>query len=171
LRLTDVTIGTLRISMLVRGYRYIAGGLSFVEALLWLLATGTAVRNMDDPLKFVAFGAGFACGTMLGSTIDAWLALGDCVVRVIAPVDSPSVADRLRTLGMDVTVINATGATGAVRLTFGIVAKRRQNQALEIIRAINPHALVSIDRVTRADLQRQGGISPGFSRFLRLVRT
>ena len=152
-RLTDVTIGTLRISMMVRGYREIAAALSFIEALLWLFATGTAIKGMDSPLKFLAFGAGFASGTLLGSTIDRWLALGSCVVRIIAPVGTPQVAEPLRKLGFEITVLNAQGEKGEARLTFGVIPKRRQQQVLETIRSINPNATVSIDAVTTARLK------------------
>lgn len=169
-RLTDVTIGTLRISMLVRGYRQIAGVLSFIEALLWLFATSKAIQGIDDPLKFLAFGAGFASGTLLGSTIDGWLALGSCVIRVIAPVESPQVADTLREMGLDITVVNATGATGDARLTFGIIPKRKQKYILKTISAINPNALVSIDAVTTADLQGYAVPRRDAFWFLRLVR-
>jgi uncharacterized protein YebE (UPF0316 family) len=168
-RLSDVTIGTLRISMLVRGYRKIAGALSFVEALLWLFATSKAIQGIDDPLKFLAFGAGFASGTLLGSTIDSWLALGSCAVRIIAPVHSPQVADDLRQMGFNMTVLNATGATGEARLTFGIIPKRKQKAILKTIRDINPDALVSIDAVTTANLGGSGSIKR-HSWLSRLVR-
>ncbi|MGF1495495.1 MAG: DUF2179 domain-containing protein [Elainellaceae cyanobacterium] len=170
-RLTDVTIGTLRISMLVRGYRRIAGILSFIESLLWLFATGQAIQGMDNPLKFLAFGAGFASGTLLGATIDAWLALGNCVVRVIAPVESPQVADALREIGLEITVINASGATGDARITFGIIPKRIKKRVLKTISAINPDALVSIDAVTTADLQNYSLSRREAFWFLRLSRT
>ncbi|MEB3231672.1 MAG: DUF5698 domain-containing protein [Leptolyngbyaceae bacterium] len=57
-RLSDVTIGTLRISMLVRGYRTLAASLSFVESLLWLFATSKAIQGIDNPVKILAFGRG-----------------------------------------------------------------------------------------------------------------
>lgn len=138
--------------MMIRGYRWVASGLSFVEALLWLFATGTAIKGMDSPVKFLAFGAGFASGTLLGSTIDRWLALGSCVVRVIAPVSSPSVAHELRQLGFEITVLNAQGDKGETRVTFGIIPRKRQRQVLELIGDINPTAAVSLDAVTTAQL-------------------
>lgn len=152
-RIADVTIGTLRISMLVRGYRRIAGVLSFMESLVWLFGAGQAIRGLDNPLKFLAFAGGYATGTLVGTTIDGWLALGSCVIRVIAPVESPQVADSLRQMGLEITVLNASGATGEARLTFGIIPKRRQQQVLQVISRINPNALVSIDAVTTADLR------------------
>ncbi|MGF1512556.1 MAG: DUF2179 domain-containing protein [Elainellaceae cyanobacterium] len=151
-RLADDTLGTLRISMLVRGYRAIATGLGFAEALFWLFATSKAIQGIDDPLKIVAFGAGFAAGTLMGSIIDGWLALGSCVLRIIAPIDSPKVEDALRKLDLEVTVLNAAGAKGEVRLTYSTIFKRRQHEVLETISLVNPDALVSIDDVTTADL-------------------
>ncbi|MEB3213622.1 MAG: DUF5698 domain-containing protein [Leptolyngbyaceae bacterium] len=169
-RLTDVTIGTLRISMLVRGYRKIAVTLSFIESLLWLFATSKAIQGIDDPLKFLAFGAGFASGTLLGSMIDGWLALGDSAIRVIAPVHSPPVAEALRQMGINISVLNASGADGEARITFGIIPNRRKNRVLQTISAINPKALVSIDAVTTADLTGYAISHPQTQWYHRLIK-
>lgn len=50
LRITDVSIGTLRITFLVRGKRGVAGALSFFESLIWLLAAAQVLSTLDSPL-------------------------------------------------------------------------------------------------------------------------
>ena len=96
MRVTDVSLGTIRIVMLVRGRKWIAGALGFCESLVWVLAAGLVLTNMDSPLRTIAFAGGFATGTVLGGTIEGWIAMGQSVLRVITPLDSPEVAPALR---------------------------------------------------------------------------
>jgi hypothetical protein len=96
LRILDVSIGTLRITYLVRGRRLIAGGLSFFESLVWLTAAAQVITSLDAPLKFVAYAGGYATGTVLGVSIERWIAAGDTLLRVVTPVGSPSVEEPLR---------------------------------------------------------------------------
>lgn len=170
MRLADVPVGTVRIGMLVRGYRLAAGVLSFAESSLWLIATAQTITNLDNPVKFIAFAGGYAVGTMLGVTIDNRLALGMSVLRVIAPIDSPSVADKLRDFGFDMTVINAEGHRGEVRITFGIIPRRHQDRLLKLIYDINPEALVSIEATTAADLRRYATSNRAAHWQLRLLK-
>ena len=54
MRIADVSIGTIRIVMLVRGKRLLAGVLSFAESFVWLLAAAQVLSDLDDPVKMVA---------------------------------------------------------------------------------------------------------------------
>ncbi|MFA5550867.1 MAG: DUF5698 domain-containing protein [Trueperaceae bacterium] len=148
LRIVDVSLGTLRIGFLVRGERRLAGLFGFFESLIWLIAAAQVLSNLDSPLKFVAYAAGYAAGTMLGVSIERWLAIGETIMRVVAPVDSPSVEESLRGAGFYVTVLNARGRDGDVRVSFSVLPRRRMQQALKIVSSINPQAFVTFEATT-----------------------
>lgn len=116
LRIVDVSLGTLRIGMLVRGKRRIAGVLSFSESPIWLLAAAKVLSTLDSPLQFIAYAGGYASGTMLGANIKRWLAVGKVVLRIIVPVSAPDVQEALRKAGFYVTTVNASGRDGEVRV-------------------------------------------------------
>jgi len=82
LRIVDVSMGTMRIAMLVRGRRTLAGLFGFVESLVWLIAAALVFGNLDSPIQFVAYAGGYAAGTMFGSTLEKWLAISDALIRV-----------------------------------------------------------------------------------------
>ncbi|MEZ4607732.1 MAG: DUF5698 domain-containing protein [Deinococcales bacterium] len=83
MRIADVSIGALRIIMVVRGRPLIAGILGFCESIIWLLVAGAVLGNLDNPVKVIAYVGGYAAGTMLGSNIERWLASGrDGDVRI-----------------------------------------------------------------------------------------
>lgn len=148
LRIADVSIGTLRIGMLVRGQRALAGVLSFCESMVWLIAAAQVLGSLDAPIQFVAYAGGYAAGTMLGATIERWLAIGSVMVRIASPVTSPSPADALREAGYRVTVINASGRDGEVRVSFSVIPRRKTAEVLRIIEEVNPNAFVTFEGTT-----------------------
>lgn len=150
LRLIDVSIGALRIQYLVRGQRVLAGVLGFFESLTWVIAAGIVLNNLEEWYQVVAYAGGYGLGTALGGTLDAWIASGQVFLRVLAPSDSPPVADHLRDLGFGVTVLNGEGLQGDVRLTILAIQRRRQYEALKVIQELNPNAFVTVDAVSAA---------------------
>ena len=142
----------MRIIYLFRGRRGLAGALGFFESATWLLAVSQVVSNIDEPIKVVAFAGGFAVGTMLGGTVEQWLALGQGVLRVVSPFESPQSAGPLRAAGFAVTVVNAEGRDGPVRLTFSVVPRKRKHEALGIVRRVNPAAFATFEDVETLNL-------------------
>lgn len=145
LRITDVSIGTLRITFLVRGRRGIAGVLSFFESLIWLVAAAQVLSTLDSPLKFVAYAGGYATGTMLGVSVERWIAVGDVLMRIVTPVDAPSSEHLLRQAGYGVTVVNGQGMRGDVRILFVVLPRRRTDRVLKIVREVNPDAYITFE--------------------------
>lgn len=170
LRLADVSIGTLRISMLVRGYTRAAGILSFVEAMLWLSATAQVIASLDAPVTFVAFAAGYAVGTMLGSTVERWLAVGKSLVRIVAPVHTPDIAAALRDHGFLVTAVNAEGRDGNVRLAFTVIPKRRRQALLDLVNKLNPKAFVTVEDIALSSEAAAASAKPSIKWRASLLR-
>jgi uncharacterized protein YebE (UPF0316 family) len=150
LRILDVSIGTLRITYLVRGKRGVAGVLSFFESLVWLTAAAQVITSLDAPVKFVAYAAGYATGTVLGVSIERWIAAGETLMRVVTPVGGISVEKPLRDAGYFVTSLNGQGRDGDVRVHFTVLQRRRVPQALRIVREANPAAYVTLEPTTQA---------------------
>ncbi len=150
LRIVDVSLGTLRIAMLVRGHRLMAGGLGFFESIIWLVAAAQVLNNLDSWLKIVAYAGGYAAGTMLGTTIEKWMAIGSILLRVIEPSGTPSSVPALRTAGFYATVMDAHGRDGTVQIIFSVIPRRKQGQALRIVQETNPRAYVTFEQTSRA---------------------
>lgn len=148
LRIIDVSLGTLRIGFLVRGERRLAGLFGFFESLVWLIAAAQVLSNLDSPLKFVAYAGGYAAGTMIGVSVERWLAIGETIMRVVAPVGTDSVEDALRDAGFYVTVLNARGRDGDVRVLFSVLPRKRIQEALRLVGEVNPAAFVTFESTT-----------------------
>ena len=153
MRIADVSIGTIRIVMLVRGKRLLAGALSFLESFVWLLAAAQILSDLDDPVKMVAYAGGYAAGTMLGATVERWIAIGKCLMRIVVKNDSPDIVGMLRAKGYYATVLNAEGRDGDVRIVFSVIKRRYIDEMLTLVHEINPKAFVTFEEVQASTIK------------------
>ena len=154
MRIADVAIGTIRIVMLVRGKRVLAGVLSFLESFVWLLAAAQVLSSLgEDPIKMVAYAGGYAAGTMLGSSVERWIAMGKCLMRIVVPNNSPDVANTLRARGYYATVVNAEGRDGGVRIVFSVIPRRRVSDMLTLVHELSPKAFVTFEEVSTSTIK------------------
>jgi len=154
MRVVDVSISTVRIVVMLRGQLFLASVLGFFESLTWVLAASLVFSNLGNPIRTIAFAAGFASGILVGGLIERRLAMGTAFVRVVAPIATDPVAPELRAAGFAVTVLNGEGHDGEVRLSFMVIARKDTKRALSVIHASNPSAFVTVEEVSLPDLER-----------------
>ena len=69
-RVTDVSIGTFRTLIMVKGKIVLSSILAFIEALIWILVVKEAlVTNINSLLIPISYSLGYMMGTYLGSII------------------------------------------------------------------------------------------------------
>jgi uncharacterized protein YebE (UPF0316 family) len=146
-RLSDVTLGTLRIIFVSRGMRRLAPAIGFVEVLIWLIALTQVMQHLDHPLNYVAYAAGFATGTWAGILVEERLGIGLLSLRIITDADAGELIAALRAEKFGVTTFAARGIRGRVRLLFTILGRRDLNRALDVVRSYHPRAFVSVSDV------------------------
>jgi uncharacterized protein YebE (UPF0316 family) len=154
LRIVDVSIGTFRIVVLMRGQVGLASVLGFLESLTWVAAASVVFANLGDPIRAVAFAAGFGTGVLVGGLVERRIAMGTAFVRIVASVDAEQAAGPLRKAGFLVTVLNAEGRDGDVRVAFLVLPRRKVKEALALVHEINPDAFVTVEEVNLPDLER-----------------
>jgi uncharacterized protein YebE (UPF0316 family) len=145
LRLTDVPIGTVRTVMMVRGMRGWATVLGFVEVSLWVFAIGRVMGQLDNPWNILGYAAGYSAGTWLGMWLESRLAFGNVEVHTISLDKSAEIADTIRAAGYGVTQFQAFGQSRPVCIVGVIAQRKRLARLLQHIRAIDPHAFVTVD--------------------------
>jgi len=146
-RIVDVTIGTLRIIFVSKGMKVIAPILGFFEVLVWLLAIGQVLQNLTSPINYLAYATGFAIGTYIGIAVEHKIAMGISLVRVITVRDASDLIDHLREIGQTVTVLDAEGIRGPVKVLFTIIKRRELKMIIETIREFNPRAFYTIEDI------------------------
>lgn len=146
-RVTDVSLGTLRIIFIARGRRKLAPLLGFFEVLIWIVVVSQVMQNLHSPLAFIAYAAGFATGNYVGMWIEDKLAIGTLVVRVIVPHDAAPLMAQLSTAGYGVTSVDAHGSTGQVTVIYTIVKRKDLRNVMTIIQDTHPKAFTSVEEV------------------------
>jgi len=144
-RIIDVSIGTIRIIFVSRGKKNLAPLLGFFEVMVWISAISQIMKHLDNIACYVAYAAGFATGTFVGMILEEKLAIGMLVVRVILVKDECRLMERLHNAGFGVTVVDARGANGDVKIVYTIIKRKELEEALEIITMCNSKAFYSIE--------------------------
>ena len=154
LRLADQSLGTMRSLLVAKNKPIYAALIGLVESAIWIVAISQVIKDIDDPILIAAYAAGFAAGTILGSYIERIVGVGNIVVRVFSPANSPSVAEALRENGHGVTVIDGEGKDGAVKIYLCVIPRRKLKSVLNMIEEINPNAYITTDMANPTSLKK-----------------
>jgi uncharacterized protein YebE (UPF0316 family) len=137
-RVTDVTLGTMRMIAVVHGHTVAAVTLGFFEILIWIVAvSGVIVTITEYPLLVVAYAAGYATGNAVGINLERRLAMGSCVITIISETGG-EVADALRSGGQRVTVFEGEGRDGPRQFVYATTRRRHAKAVVDTARAIDP---------------------------------
>lgn len=152
-RLLDVPIGTVRMMMVMAGHKYVSAMLGFFEVIIWVIAVGKAIAYLDSVVALIAYGAGFAVGTLVGMSIEQRLAIGWRVIRVINPRPELLLADTLRANGLSATRVDGVGGSnggqGPVEMVFLAVRRKIVPDVMSKIAMVAPEAFVSVERAEK----------------------
>ncbi|OHD56380.1 MAG: hypothetical protein A2014_09455 [Spirochaetes bacterium GWF1_49_6] len=146
-RLCDVSLGTMRVIFIGKGYRFLAPLIGFFEVMIWLLAISQIINNLTNIFYMITYATGFALGNFLGMSIEKRISLGTVIVRVITHVDSVELVEFLRTSDYGTTVIDGEGSTGPVKLIFTVMERKQIPEYIEIVKRFNPGAFYTIEDV------------------------
>lgn len=150
-RLGDVSLGTLRHVFISKGYRKIVPLLGFFEVLIWIVVVAQIMKNLNNFACYLAWAGGFATGTYVGLLIEERLALGLQVIRIITNQNCDSLLENLKLGNHGVTVVDAQGAVGPVKMIFTIIKRKNVRRVIELIRQHNPTAFYSIEDIKNAN--------------------
>lgn len=131
-RIADVSMGTMRTILLVKGQRKIASMLGFFEVMIFLIVLGKVVGNIDKPVLILAYCLGYAVGNIVGSKIEEKLSIGRVVAQVIVKDMLEELVESLRGAGFGVTIFEGEGKEGKSYM-LNIILNRKQVRKLNEI--------------------------------------
>ncbi len=149
-RILDQSIGTLRLIFISKGMKNIAPFLGFFEVIIWLLAIGQIMQHLDNWLCYVAYGAGFATGNFIGIAIEERLSLGTSIIRVMLSSESPELISALKAHNFGLTILDAEGAKGPVKVIFSIIRRKEIPYFVDTLHQFHPTAFYTIEDVKTA---------------------
>ncbi|MFZ5808718.1 MAG: DUF2179 domain-containing protein [Chloroflexota bacterium] len=149
-RILDVTLGTLRIVFLAHGRRSVAPLVGFVEVLIWILAISQIMRNLTNPLTYLAYAGGFAAGNYIGLWVEEKLAIGMVAVRVFMKQDSEILMEKLKQAGYGVTRLSGMGTQGAIDIIYTLIHRRSLPDVVDLIHQVNPKTFFAVEEIRSA---------------------
>ncbi len=162
-RIVDVSIGTVRMIFVINGHRFIAAVMGFVEVIVWALAVGGVIKYLTNPYALIAYGAGFATGTLVGMTIEEKIAIGHRMLRIVNRHLDVDLSAKLREHGYRVTRVSGEGRNGPVEVAFLAIKRRELPKTIELVGELAPESFITVERTDRASLVNLPGTATGRS--------
>ena len=147
LRITDMSLDTLRVLFVVRGQKTVAWILGFFQSAVFVIAITRVLADLSNPLVVLGYAAGFATGNVLGILVEERLAVGHIQLQIVSRLRSPAVAKALRANGYGVTEISARGKDGTVRLLTASVLRKDADRARKIAHQADENAFITSEDV------------------------
>ena len=149
LRVIDVSIGTVRMLMIVRGRKLLSALMGFVEVLIFLLAISKVIREVNNVWNVLGYCGGFATGTIVGMTLEQRLALGFSVVRIISKTRWLEITQALRHESFGATQIIGEGRGGPVGIVYSMVRRKQVPAVVALCERLDPQAFITVEEASR----------------------
>jgi uncharacterized protein YebE (UPF0316 family) len=146
-RVLDVSLDTIRVIMVAKGYRRWAPFVGFFQVLIWIITISRIMVNLENWTTYIGYAGGFAIGTYAGMKIEEKLALGYELIRVVTRADASLLIKQLIEKQYHVTYVEGTGRDGEVGILFIVHKRKVIREIIEMIKRFNPNAFYTIEDV------------------------
>ena len=158
-KIIEVSIGTMRVILISKGYRKPGAILGFFEVLLWVFVASTVINGMlETPLKGIIYALGFSIGVYIGSMIENKVAVGKVLIHVISSEEiCNEIVKVLRDAGHGVTSVDAHGKDKERTVLMIFANRKNKDNIFKLIEKTNDKALVVANEVA---IHQGGFVSP-----------
>ena len=146
-RICDVTLGTLRIIFVSKGFKKLAPFLGFFEVLIWVVAISQLLGSFSSWVCYVTYAAGFAMGNFVGMLIEERIAIGTLLVRITTPKDAHELMKMLSENGFGTTLLEGEGAKGKVCILQSIVSRKSIKDIQRILEDFDQNLFYTIEDI------------------------
>ena len=147
MRVTDMSLDTLRMLFMMRGRKALAALIGATEAAVFILAVSQVLRG---PLNFwtvLGYATGFGTGVLVGMVAEERLALGYSMLRIYSTAHSADITRALRGAGHAVTEFRGQGKDGNIALLTCAVSRKDVDRVRVTIIGLDPTAFITVEEV------------------------
>jgi len=147
-RILDVSLGTTRTIVMVKGKSTLASVIGFFEVLIWFLVVKEALNTDINSIWIaISYAGGFATGTFIGGFLSNKFIKGNFGVQVILSKNDNKVVNTLRKEGYAVSVIDVKGQdeTNEKYMLFIEIDKRRFEHLKNLIKELDSKAFIVVN--------------------------
>lgn len=146
-RICDVTLGTLRIIFVSKGYKFLAPLLGFFEVLIWVIVISQLLSSFSSWVCYIAYAGGFAAGNFVGMHIEERIAIGTLLVRITTPKNARELMNMLSDHGFGATLIEGEGAKGKVYIIQSIISRKSIREVQQVLDEYDQNLFYSIEDI------------------------
>lgn len=148
-RVVDVSLGTIRIIFVSKGFKFLSLVIGFFEVLIWLVAINQIWGNLTNIWLYLAYAAGFATGNYVGIWLDEKISLGNVMIRIIIRKNSKKLINELKKNNYQMTILEGKSASEekGVHVIFSVIKRKELKKVFNIIRKVNPKAFYTVEDI------------------------
>ena len=146
-RICDVTLGSMRTVLVVRGKTIIASLIGFFEVFIWFIIVKDALNTQGPVIPIaVSYALGYACGTYIGGTLAKLLTAGHVTMHVVTSDVNNELCDNLRQSGFGITVLNVNDSPygDEKNLILADLSGKRLQEFEKIVKDADPGAFILV---------------------------
>ena len=147
-RIVDVSLGTIRTVLVVKGKNITPAIVAFFEVLIWFVVAREALNtDLNSILIPIFYALGYATGTYIGTFITSKVVDGLIGVQVITKSTNNKMLKEMRNQGFGVSVVDLKKNNDNHKKDMLIIElnKKRLKELTHIIRTNDPDAFVIIN--------------------------
>lgn len=144
-RILDVSIATLRQSVMLNGKVFVSSVLAFIEVFIWFIVAREALRmDVNSILIPIFYSLGYATGTLLGSFLARLLISNSVSLQVI--VDNEMLWKALKVRGYEVSMLDIKCSNNKVKQMLFLEINRKSLKKVEaLVKKISPDAFFIVN--------------------------
>ncbi len=147
-RIVDVSIGTIRTVLTVKGRTYLPTFLAFFEVFIWFMVAREALNTDIDSIWIpLSYSLGFATGTLIGTFISHHFINGLMCVQVITKIGNKELIEQIRGAGYGLSVVALNNDYDEVKKEMLMIELNKKNLKglVNLIKKYEPNAFLMIN--------------------------
>lgn len=144
-RILDVSLGTLRTIITVKGRNVLASMVGFIEVFVWFVIAREALNTDVNSIWIaISYSLGFATGTYIGGVLSDRFISGNLSVQVITSSKNQDILNKIREYGYGVSAVDIKGRDDKTEkyMLFIEIDKKHMSHLKNIIKKIDKNAFI-----------------------------
>lgn len=141
-RIIDVSLGTIRVNMIIRKKKIIAALIGFVEVTIFISIIVRLIKNIDNIYGILAYAAGFAVGTIVGIIITEKFNRDLISTNIISRKHNKEIKELLLKEDFGFTCYKGTGREGEVEIINVVCSHASLQRLNKLIHMWDPGAFI-----------------------------
>ena len=145
-RIIDVSLGTIRTVIIIKGKNLIGSILGFFEVAVWFLVVEQSLNTSDSNIFIVlSYALGFSAGTYIGGIISPKLIKSKYEVQIITDKQVQKTIDTIRKSFMAVSILKLEGKNKNKYMLFVEVENNKLKELYNIVKEIDKNAFIVVN--------------------------